>query len=83
MSVTNGCNKDTSKLMGSKVQTLTLTTEQLEVIIAGLPKQIAHYQSLVRNLETNNFGKAPIADYWREQVAHAEQALDIVRRAAQ
>jgi hypothetical protein len=68
--------------MGSNLRTLIVTTDHLEVIIAGLPKQIAHYKSLVANLEATNSGTTPIAEYWREQVTHAEQALELVRRAA-
>lgn len=77
MSVTDGCNKDTSKPMGSNVRTLILTTDHLFAIEQGLENRVNDCKIAIDRRTDDD----PDKMYWRDQLDNAEQALAIVQGA--
>ncbi|MFL6675868.1 MAG: hypothetical protein ACJ8LG_21575 [Massilia sp.] len=67
--------------MNTQVKTLslTLTPAQLGVILTGLEGERDAARKYVDSLVATKSGKTALANYWRDQLAAAEQALAIVR----
>lgn len=69
--------------MSAKIVTIPPVAEgHMAAIVHGLELRILFCQTQLNDLVDSGSGKTAIADHWRNQELFAEQALELVRRAA-